>query len=69
VRRREKKKKSAKKRALGDELDRILGPKEFKVLGQDLALVIAEHQLTRKPEVCEKVFRYMSFVIFGWNSV
>jgi len=56
-------------RGFGDELDRILGPKEFKVLGQDLALVIAEHQLTRKPEVCEKVFRYMSFVIFGWNSV
>ncbi len=65
----DEKKKSAEQTALGDELDRILGPKEFKVLGQDLALVIAEHQLTRKPEVCEKVFRYMSFVIFGWNSV
>jgi len=55
----DEKKKSAEQTALGDELDRILGPKEFKVLGQDLALVIAEHQLTRKPEVCEKVFRYM----------
>ena len=47
----DEKKKSAEQTALGDELDRILGPKEFKVLGQDLALVIAEHQLTRKPEV------------------
>lgn len=64
----EEKKKSAEQTALGDELDRILGPEEFKALGQDLALVIAKHNLTRKPEVCEKVFHYMSFVIFGWNS-
>lgn len=34
----DEKKKSAEQTALGDELDRILGPKEFKVLGQDLAL-------------------------------
>ncbi len=63
------KKKSAEQSALGDELDRILGPDEFKVLGQELALVVAKHELARKPEICEKVFRYMSFVISGWNSV
>lgn len=55
--------------ALGDELDRILGPEEFKALGQDLALVIAKHKLTRKPETCKKVFRYMSSTIRGWNSL
>ena len=65
----EEKKKSTEQTALGDELDRILGPEEFKALGQDLTLVIANHKLTREPETCEKVFRYMSFVIFGWNSL
>lgn len=62
------KEKSAEQTALGDELDKILGRGEFKALGQDLALVIAKHKLTDKPEICRKVFRYMSFVIFGWNS-
>ena len=65
----DEKKKSAEQTALGDELDRILGPEEFKALGQDLALVIAKHKLTKEPEICKKVFRYMSFAIFGWNSL
>ena len=65
----DKKKKSAEQSALGEDLDRILGPEEFKAFGQDLALVIAKHKLTRKPEICEKVFRYMASVIRGWNSL
>lgn len=52
---------------LGNELDKVLGPDEFKALGEDLAFVIAQHKLTREPEICEKVFRYMSFVVYGWN--
>ena len=63
----DEKKKSAEQTALGDELDKILGPNEFKALGEDLAFVIAKHKLTREPETSEKVFRYMPFVIFGWN--
>ena len=63
----DEKKKSAEQTALGDELDKILGPNEFKALGEDLAFVIAKHKLTMEPETCEKVFRYMPFVIFGWN--
>ena len=63
----DEKKKSAEQTALGDELDKILGPNEFKALGEDLAFVIAKHKLTREPETCEKVFRYMPFVIFGWS--
>ena len=35
-------KKSAEQSTLGDELDKILGLDEFKSLGQDIALVIAE---------------------------
>ena len=61
------KKKSAEQTALGNELDSLLGSDGFKSLGQELAGVIARHGLTRKPEICEKVFRYMSFVIRGWN--
>lgn len=63
----EKNKKSAEQSALEEELDVLLGSDNFKALGEDLALVIANHKLMRDPETCEKVFRYMSFVIFGWN--
>lgn len=61
-------KKSAEQSALGKELDSILGLERFKALGEDLAMVIAKHNLTRSPDICEKVFRYMAFVIRGWNS-
>ena len=54
---------------LGSELDRLLGADKFKSLGEDLALVIAKHGLSKSPDVCEKVFAYMSFVSRGWNSV
>lgn len=54
--------------ALGFELDAILGQDECKALCQDIALVLANHKLTRQPELCEKVFRYMSGVVFGWNE-
>lgn len=57
------------KSELGKELDEAIGPDEFKALGEDLALVIAKHKLTRNPKICEKVFRYMSFVILDWNSL
>ena len=58
-----------KRLALGKELDECLGTEKFKGLGQDLAMVIAQYGLTRDPEICEKVFRYMAFVISGWNSM
>ena len=60
--------KSAEQSTLAKELDQALGQEKFKALGQDIALVIAEHKLTNKPEICDKVFRYMSFVVFGWNE-
>lgn len=62
-------KKSAEQEALGEELDGLLGPDEFKALGQDLALVFAKHKLTTNVETCCKALRYMSFVIAGWNCV
>ena len=60
-------KKSAEQSALENELGSLLGLEEFKALGEDLALVIAMHSLTRCPEICEKIFRYMTFVVLGWN--
>ena len=54
---------------LGAELDRLLGADKFKSLGEELALVIAKHGLSKSPDVCEKVFAYMSLVIRSWNSV
>lgn len=54
---------------LGTELDRLLGEDKFKSLGEELALVIAKHGLSKRPDICDKVFAYMSLVIRGWNSV
>lgn len=60
--------KPTSKETLGRELDAELGEDEAKELCQDIALVIANHKLTRRPELCEKVFRYMSGVVSGWNE-
>lgn len=53
--------------AIGRELDEILGQEKGKEVLQDLALVIGKHGLVKEPEVCEKLFRYMAFVVWGWN--
>jgi hypothetical protein len=52
---------------LGRELGASLGPGKAKEVLQDLALVIGKHGLVKEPEICEKLFRYMSFVVWGWN--
>lgn len=52
---------------LGLELDTALGPEKAKEVLQDLALVIGKHGLVKEPEICEKIFSYMSFVVWGWN--
>lgn len=54
--------------ALGRALDSELGPDKAKALCQDLALVLANHKLTRRPELCEKVFGYMSGVVLAGMS-
>ena len=53
--------------SLGQELDAALGPEKTKEVLQDLALVIGKHKLVKEPEICEKLFRYMFFVVCGWN--
>lgn len=53
--------------SLGQELDAALRPEKAKEVLQDLALVIGKHGLVKEPEICEKIFSYMSFVVWGWN--
>lgn len=53
--------------SLGQELDAALRPEKTKEVLQDLALVIGKHDLVKEPEICEKLFCYMSFVVWGWN--
>ena len=60
--------KSAEQRALGEQIDSILGKDEAKSVLQDLALVIAKHDLVQKPEICDLLFRYMVFVTKGWTN-
>lgn len=52
---------------LGLELDTALGPEKAKEVLQDLAMVIGKHDLVKEPEICEKLFCYMSFVAWDWN--
>jgi len=61
------KERSTKKIALGEQIDLALGKDEAKSVLQDLAMVIAEHNLVHKPEVCELLFRYMTFVTKSWT--
>lgn len=53
--------------SLGQELDAALRPEKAKEVLQDLALVIGKHGLVKEPEICEKIFSYMSFVVWDWN--
>lgn len=49
------------------EIETDLGAERTKLIVEGLALVIAQNGLTRSPELCEKIFRYMSEVVTGWN--
>lgn len=51
------------------ELIKILGEEQLKSIGEQLADIVRQHDLQRSPDVCRKLFAYMSDVIDGWNSV
>lgn len=57
------------KMQLGYEIEAQIGQEKFKAVGQDLAMVVAKHDLTKDLTLCRKIFDYMCFVIQGWNSV
>ena len=56
------------KEKLLDEIERELGEEEAKRIVEDIAQLLAQHELTRNPALCDKLFRYMSAVGSGWDS-
>lgn len=55
------------KEKLLDEIESELGEEEAKRIIEDIAQLLAQHELTRNPALCDKLFRYMSAVVSGWN--
>lgn len=51
------------------ELIDLLGEDRLKEIGEQIAEIVRQHDLQRSPEVCKKLFSYLSSVIVGWNSV
>lgn len=51
------------------ELMKHLTPEELQSIGENIAEVIRQHHLQRSPDVCRKLFSYLSDVIDSWNLV
>lgn len=49
------------------ELIALLGADELKSIGEQLAVIVRQHNLQKSPNVCRKLFNYFSDVIDGWN--
>lgn len=54
---------------LEKELIALLGEAELKEIGEQLAEIVRQHNLQKSPDICGKLFHYLSNVIVGWNSV
>lgn len=52
-----------------DEIESELGEEEARRIIEDIAQLLAQHELTRNPALCDKLFRYMSAVVSGWNPL
>ena len=57
------------KEKLLDEIESELGEEEAKRIIEDIAQLLAQHELTRNPALCDKLFSYMSAVVSGWNPL
>lgn len=51
------------------ELTAILGADELKNVGEAIAEILRAHNLHRSPDVCRKLFLYLSGVVDGWNLI
>lgn len=51
------------------ELIELLGEDQLKNIGEQLADIVRKYGLQKSPDVCRKLFYYMSDVIDGWNPV
>lgn len=52
-----------------DEIESELSEGRAREIIEDMALLLAQHGLTRNPALCDKLFSYMSTVVSGWNSL
>ena len=52
-----------------EQIESELGEEEARKTIEDIAQLLAQHELTRNPALCDKLFRYMSAVVSGWNSL
>lgn len=50
-------------------LEVLLGTDRAKKVCEDLALVLAKHNLVHSPEICKELFTYMISVTDDWNPV
>ncbi len=54
---------------LETELIALLGEGQLKEIGEQFAEIVRQHDLQKSHDICKKLFRYVSKVIVGWNSV
>ena len=54
---------------LESDLLKTLGEEQLKSIGEQIAEIVREHGLQHAPDVCRKLFFYLSDVIDGWNCV
>lgn len=47
----------------------IIGEDALKEIGEQIAEIIRKHDLQLHPEICRKLFHYLSDVIDRWNCV
>lgn len=55
--------------ALEAELLDLLGEERLKCIGEEIAEIVRQHGLQKSPDICRKLFSYLSDVIEGWNCV
>lgn len=55
--------------SLETNLVRSLGDSKLKKIGQQISGVLLENGLTKSPDTCSDLFRYMESVVWGWNEV
>lgn len=51
------------------ELIALLGEGQLKEIGEQIAEIVRQHGLQKFPDVCRKLFTYLSDVIEDWNCV
>lgn len=55
--------------SLETNLVNSFGDSKLKEIGQQISGILLEHGLTKSPDTCTELFRYMESVIRGWNEV